>query len=150
MCTAFYYQDLRYLCYYSILIALFDYLSITYAVTLFLQFLSLNEYRTKIAKKTRSSTNNHSALPSFTHPQADAQRYSKFSYLQARRKSSIKASMIAPTGTPCSFACVLIHSLASALTRQHTGTLFSQNPLRPAPSRLPPQVFFSCFISFNY
>ena len=109
-------------------------------------FLIFERNANEIGKKEREAVPTTTPrYPSFTHPQADMQRYSYFSYLQ----DSTKASMIAPTGTPCSCACPVIHSLACALTLQHTGTDFSQNPLRPAPSRLPPQVFLSCSISIT-
>lgn len=57
------------------------------------------------------------------------------------------SSMIAPMGTPCSCACVIIHSLDSGLMRQDTSTLLRL--LRPAPSRLPPQFDFSFSITLS-
>ena len=69
--------------------------------------------------------------------------YSESASSQNERTSS---SMITPMLTPCSCACCIIQPLDCSLILQHTGTVFSQNPLRPAPSRLPPHPFFSCSI----
>ena len=73
-----------------------------------------------------------------------------YSESASAQKDFTSSSMIAPVLTPCSCACAIIHSRDSSLILQHTGTLFSQNPLRPAPSRLPPQVFLFCFITIYF
>lgn len=102
-------------------------------------------------KKQKRSSRSHLAFfqVSHIHKQVDGAKVLIYSESASAQKDFTSSSMIAPVLTPCSCACAIIHSRDSSLILQHTGTLFSQNPLRPAPSRLPPQFDFSFSITLS-
>lgn len=104
----------------------------------------------KLQKQKRSSRSHLAFFQvSHIHKQVDGAKVLIYSESASAQKDFTSSSMIAPVLTPCSCACAIIHSRDSSLILQHTGTLFSQNPLRPAPLRLPPQFdfFFSITLS---
>ena len=60
----------------------------------------------------------------------------------------INSSRMSAIGTPCSLACISIHSFACGLIRQLTAMLSLPIGLRPAPALAPPHPVLSCFISY--
>lgn len=100
-------------------------------------------------KKQKRSSRSHLAFfqVSHIHKQVDGAKVLIYSESASAQKDFTSSSMIAPVLTPCSCACVIIHSLDSGLMRQDTSTLLRL--LRPAPSRLPPQFDFSFSITLS-